>query len=194
MKLTTLHAGTLPLVSVPSCTPSIYNTKSLFAYANAIGEGQQAPVDPLSQDYYGITPSSGREPATGRRFSPDEPARKIILMDPDDPARHRGGAIRWIEERTGINISPEEFIQEGVSEEVLKAILENFTPEELEYLEKKDILTTGGTTGGYGSPPLPIYGQSGGGYNYPMYYGGNGYDSGPSYARTPILGLTSWSI
>lgn len=163
-------------------------TPEFFAYANAM-EGQRGGgADPLSQDYY--------------QESPDyDPYSAAAYADPNNPlsqGKGRGGGIvAWIEERTGLDIDPEEFFTGGKTEEMLDAILENFSPDEQAWLATQGILVP---DDGEDSLPTyspyspPVYGEGGGDYSYPIYYGNSGGGSGPTYQRSPMLGLVSWSI
>jgi len=153
-------------------------TSEFFAWANDLDASTQMPAGPLSNDYFDDS------------LSPEEQLRRDweeIYMNPENKGRG-GGIVGWIEERTGLDIDPEAFYTEDRSEEVLNAMLENFRPDELAYLSSHGILVP------VESETLPVYGGSGGDYNYPMYYGSGYGGSGPTYKRTPILGLTSWSI
>jgi len=113
-----------------------------------------------------------------------------VYLDPANKGRG-GGIVGWIEERIGLTIDPETFFTEGASVEVLAAMLEEFRPDELNYLESQGILVP---VEGY---DLPSYG-AGYNYNYPAvsYRAGGGGGSGPSqpYPRQSNLGLVSWSI
>ena len=118
-----------------------------------------------------------------------------VYLDPANKGRG-GGIVGWIEERTGLTIDPETFFIEGASEEVLAAMLGEFTLDELNYLESQGIIVP------VERAELPAYGGYGGGYsgsggyNYPaVSYQTGGYGSGPSqpYQRQSNIGLVSWS-
>ena len=143
-----------------------------------------------TQYQYGADPLSNE--ASGN-LSPEEQARQDwyeIYMNPENKGRG-GGIVGWIEERTGLDIDPEEFFTGEKSDEVLQAILDNFRDDELAYLNSHGILVIDEDEG----YDLPDYG---GGYTYPTpayypAYPSYGY-GGQQYQKSAELGLVSWSI
>lgn len=116
-----------------------------------------------------------------------------VYLDPENKGRG-GGIVGWIEDRIGLTIDPETFFTEGASEDVLAAMLEEFRPDELNYLESQGIIVPeeeydfpdygGGVAGDYKVK-----------YNYPAPAYGGGFGQRPRQSQRPTyLGLTSWSI
>ncbi len=170
-----------------------YGTEQDLA-AQAAGDFSQL-YNPLYDPQPYVDPRGARPSEREAPESAEEALRQMwedVYLDPANKGRG-GGIVGWIEDRTGLTIDPETFFTEGASAEVLAAMLAEFRPDELNYLESQGIIVP---VERYELPSGGVGGATyGGRYNYPApaYYGGGGAAQ-TSYRQPATLGLVSWSI